>query len=53
MKFSMTGQSKGDLPIQVTAWAGLTVCRCTICNYKERGRCGIDRMDQGEVYNIM
>jgi hypothetical protein len=24
MKFSMTGQEKGDL-IQVTAWAGLTV----------------------------
>jgi hypothetical protein len=25
MKFSMTGQEKGDLLIQVTAWAGLTV----------------------------
>jgi hypothetical protein len=25
MKFSMTGQDKGDLSIQVTAWAGLTV----------------------------
>jgi hypothetical protein len=24
MKFSMTGQEKGDLLIQVTAWAGLT-----------------------------
>jgi len=23
MKFSMTGQEKGDLLIQVTAWAGL------------------------------
>jgi hypothetical protein len=25
MKFSVTGQEKGDLLIQVTAWAGLTV----------------------------
>ena len=25
MKFSMTGQKKGDLLIQVTAWAGLIV----------------------------
>jgi hypothetical protein len=25
MKFSMTGQEKGDLLIQVTAWAGLTI----------------------------
>jgi hypothetical protein len=25
MKFSMMGQEKGDLLIQVTAWAGLTV----------------------------
>ena len=25
MKFSMTGQEKGDPLIQVTAWAGLTV----------------------------
>jgi len=25
MKFSMTGQEKGDLLIQVTAWADLTV----------------------------
>jgi len=25
MKFSMTGQEKGDLLIQVTAWASLTV----------------------------
>jgi len=25
VKFSMTGQEKGDLLIQVTAWAGLTV----------------------------
>jgi len=25
MKFCMTGQGKGDLLIQVTAWAGLTV----------------------------
>jgi len=25
MKFSMTGQENGDLLIQVTAWAGLTV----------------------------
>jgi len=25
MKFSMTGQGKGDLLIQVTTWAGLTV----------------------------
>ena len=27
MEFSMTGQEKGDLLIQVTAWAGLTVYR--------------------------
>jgi hypothetical protein len=26
MKFLMTGQNKGVLLIQVTAWAGLTVC---------------------------
>jgi len=25
MKFSMTGQAKGDLLTHVTAWAGLTV----------------------------
>jgi hypothetical protein len=25
MKFSMTGQEKGDLLIQVTTWAGVTV----------------------------
>jgi hypothetical protein len=25
MKFSMTGQDKGDLLIEVTLWAGLTV----------------------------
>jgi hypothetical protein len=25
MKLSMTGQEKGDILIQVTAWAGLTV----------------------------
>jgi len=25
MKFSMTGQEKGDLLIQVTTWTGLTV----------------------------
>ena len=25
MKFSMTGQEKGDLLIQVTAWEGLNV----------------------------
>jgi hypothetical protein len=25
MKFSMTGQEKGDLLIQVTIWAGLTI----------------------------
>ena len=25
MTFSMTGQGKGDLLIQVTAWTGLTV----------------------------
>ena len=26
MKFSITGQEKGDLLIQVTVWAGLIVC---------------------------
>ena len=26
MKFSMTGQKKGDLLIQATAWVGLTHC---------------------------
>jgi hypothetical protein len=25
MKFSMTGQEKGDILIQVAVWAGLTV----------------------------
>ena len=25
MKFSMTGQEKGDLKIEVTAWAGFSV----------------------------
>jgi hypothetical protein len=29
MKFSMTGQEKGDLLIQVTTWAGLTVITWT------------------------
>jgi hypothetical protein len=29
MKFSMTGQERGDCLIQVTIWAGLTVS----CNY--------------------
>jgi hypothetical protein len=28
MKISMTGQEKGDLFIQVTAWADLTVFVC-------------------------
>jgi hypothetical protein len=28
MRFSMTGQDRGDLLIQVTAWAGLTVHTC-------------------------
>ena len=27
MKFSVTGKEKGDLLIQVTAWAGLTVLK--------------------------
>ena len=26
MKCSMTGQEKGDILIQVTAWTGLTIC---------------------------
>ena len=26
MKFFMTGLENGDLLIQVTAWAGLTIC---------------------------
>ena len=26
VKFSMAGQEKGDLLIQVTAWPGLTTC---------------------------
>jgi len=30
MKFSMTGQEKGDLLIQVTAWASLTTDRYVI-----------------------
>ena len=29
MKFSMTGPENGDLLIQVTAWAGLTVLEHT------------------------
>ena len=29
MKFSMTGQENGDLLIQVTTWAGLTICEIT------------------------
>jgi hypothetical protein len=28
MKFSMTGQKKGDWLREVTAWAGLTVINC-------------------------
>jgi len=28
MEFSMTGQEKGDLLIQVSTWAGLTVLQC-------------------------
>jgi hypothetical protein len=35
MRFSMTGQEKGDLLIQVTAWAGLTVY-CPIIYIKIR-----------------
>jgi hypothetical protein len=31
MKISMTGQEKGDLLIQVTAWAGLTVFSNLYC----------------------
>ena len=36
MKFSMTGQEKGDLLIQVTAWAGLTTCeyKCKFSSIK-------------------
>jgi hypothetical protein len=30
MKFSMTGQEKGDLLIQVTAWEGFTVQGTTL-----------------------
>ena len=30
MKLSMTGQEKGDLLIQVTAWAGLTVFKSNV-----------------------
>ena len=26
MEFSVTGKEKGDLLIQVTVWAGITVC---------------------------
>ena len=29
MKFSLTAQEKGDLLIEVTAWAGLTVYTIT------------------------
>ena len=41
MKFSMTGQEKGDLLIQVTAWAGLTVHVFyihTICVTDDQGK---------------
>jgi hypothetical protein len=31
MKFSMTGQYKGDLLIQVTAWKGLNVIENLYC----------------------
>jgi hypothetical protein len=35
MKFSVTGQVKGDLLIQVTAWTGLTVCgQYVLLDYK-------------------
>ena len=27
MQFSITGQGKGDLLLQVTAWTDLTACR--------------------------
>ena len=27
MKYSVTGQEKGDLLIEVTTWTGLTVCQ--------------------------
>jgi hypothetical protein len=32
MIFSMFGQEKCDLLVQVTAWAGLTVCLNFICS---------------------
>jgi hypothetical protein len=35
VKFSMTGQEKGNLLIQVTAWAGLTVFRQTVCIHQQ------------------
>ena len=43
MKFSMTGQEKGDLLIQVPAWAGLTVYNL----FKKGGCHGCDRMVVG------
>ena len=36
MKFSMTGQEKGDLLIQVTTWVGLTVYVWYISFCRER-----------------
>jgi len=32
MKMSMTGQEKGDLLIEVTSWAGLTVLLIRLTN---------------------
>jgi hypothetical protein len=34
MNFSMTGQEKGDLSIQVTDWTGLTVHVCILEDVK-------------------
>ena len=33
MKFSLTGQEKGDLLIQVTAWTGLTTFLLTFLSF--------------------
>jgi hypothetical protein len=40
MKLSLTGQEKGDLLIQVTAWAGLTTYHISKAKYNlKRTKC--------------
>ena len=64
MKLSMTGQEKGDLLIQVTAWAGLTAVIILILevvmvmtiwylDIQLPMQSVLTSTESGQVYNIM